>query len=76
MTAPRQHHRGMIATLAAVRAGCLCDVCRALRVRIIGAARRDLRRQIDAMARTVVTDGPQSDDPRERWDMTSVEVGS
>ena len=71
-----KNHSGLVATMAALRAGCTCDTCRYLRARIIGAARRDLRRQIDAMARTVATDGPQSDDPRERWDMTASEVAS
>ena len=70
------NHSGFVASLSALHAGCACDTCRYLRATTLCRTRRDLRRQIDAMARTVVTDGPQSDDPRERWDMTAIEVAS
>ena len=43
-------HRGLVATMAALRAGCTCDTCRYLRARIIGQDARARRALVEQAA--------------------------
>lgn len=43
MTAPRQHHRGLAASVSALRAGCTCTGCALVTTRTIADDARRIR---------------------------------